>query len=55
MSPDEHAVMVKLRRVLAALDDQQALDLVLGRLKKTKTNIEFLMQVAKNAPGNDED
>ncbi|KAA1022369.1 transcription termination factor Rho [Pseudonocardia sp. EV170527-09] len=55
MSPDEHAVMVKLRRVLAALDDQQALDLVLSRLKKTKTNIEFLMQVAKNTPGKDED
>ncbi|MEJ8281864.1 transcription termination factor Rho [Pseudonocardia sp. DW16-2] len=55
MSPDEHAVMVKLRRVLAALDDQQALDLVLDRLKKTKTNIEFLMQVAKNTPGKDED
>ncbi|ALL75684.1 transcription termination factor Rho [Pseudonocardia sp. EC080610-09] len=55
MSPDEHAVMVKLRRVLSALDDQQAIDLVLDRLKKTKTNIEFLMQVAKNAPGKDED
>ncbi|WP_222132265.1 transcription termination factor Rho [Pseudonocardia sp. C8] len=55
MSPDEHAVMVKLRRVLAALDDQQAIDLVLDRLKKTKTNIEFLMQVAKNAPGKDDD
>ncbi|MFP5020083.1 transcription termination factor Rho [Pseudonocardia phyllosphaerae] len=56
MSPDEHAVMVKLRRILAALDDQQAIDLVLSRLKKTKTNIEFLMQVAKNAPGTqDED
>ena len=55
MSPDEHAVMVKLRRVLAALDDQQAIDLVLDRLKKTKTNIEFLMQVAKNTPGKDDD
>jgi transcription termination factor Rho len=51
LSPDELAVTVKLRRVLAALDDQQALDLVLGRLKKTRTNIEFLMQVAKNSPG----
>ena len=51
MSPDEHAVMVKLRRVLSALDDQQAIDLVLTQLKKNKTNIEFLMQVSKNAPG----
>ena len=51
MSPDEHAVTVKLRRVLSALDDQSAIDLVLDRLRKTRTNIEFLMQVAKNAPG----
>ena len=55
MSPDEHAVVVRLRRVLAALDDQQAIDLVLNRLKKTKTNIEFLMDVAKQTPGKDED
>ncbi len=55
LSPDELAVIVKLRRVLSALDDQQALDLVLGQLKKTRTNIEFLMQVAKSTPGNDND
>ncbi|RZT88073.1 transcription termination factor Rho [Pseudonocardia sediminis] len=55
MSADEHAVMVKLRRVLAALDDQQAIDLVLNRLKKSKTNIEFMMEVAKSTPGKDED
>ncbi|AOS62269.1 transcription termination factor Rho [Actinoalloteichus hymeniacidonis] len=52
LSPDELAVTHKLRRVLAALDDQQALDLVLTQLRKTRTNIEFLMQVAKNTPGN---
>ncbi|MGI5125497.1 transcription termination factor Rho [Pseudonocardia sp. CA-107938] len=55
MSPDEYAVMVKLRRVLSALDDQQAIDLLLTQLKKTRTNIEFLMQVAKNAPGSELD
>ncbi len=54
LSPDEHAVMVKLRRVLAALDDQQAIDLLLTQLRKTRTNIEFLMQVAKNTPGGDD-
>jgi transcription termination factor Rho len=54
LSPDEHAVMVKLRRVLAALDDQQAIDLLLNQLRKTRTNIEFLMQVAKNTPGSDD-
>ncbi|GAY12425.1 transcription termination factor Rho [Pseudonocardia sp. N23] len=55
MSPDEFAVTVKLRRVLSALDDQQAIDLVLDRLRKTRTNIEFLMTVAKSTPGNDND
>nr|WP_245645740.1 transcription termination factor Rho [Pseudonocardia acaciae] len=54
LAPDELAVTVKLRRVLAALDDQQALDLVLTQLRKTRTNIEFLMQVAKNTPNVDE-
>ena len=48
MSPDEYAVMVKLRRVLGGLDDQQAINLLLEQLRKTRTNIEFLMQVAKN-------
>ncbi len=51
MSPDELAVVVKLRRVLAALDTQQAIELVLDRLRKTRSNIEFLMQVAKTTPG----
>jgi transcription termination factor Rho len=54
LAPDEMAVTVKLRRVLSALDDQQALDLVLTQLRKTRTNIEFLMQVAKNTPGTDD-
>nr|WP_218129796.1 transcription termination factor Rho [Pseudonocardia oroxyli] len=51
MSADEFAVSVKLRRVLAALDHQQAIELVLGQLRKTRTNIEFLMQVQKTTPG----
>ena len=55
MSPDEYAVMVKLRRLLPALDDQQAIDLLLTQLRKTRTNIEFLMQVAKSTPGADLD
>ncbi|MBV9313735.1 MAG: transcription termination factor Rho [Pseudonocardia sp.] len=54
LAPDEMAVMVKLRRVLSALDSQQALDLVLTQLRKTRTNIEFLMQVAKSTPGSDD-
>jgi transcription termination factor Rho len=41
----------KLRRVLSALDGQQALELLLERLRKTHSNIEFLMQVQKTTPG----
>ncbi len=50
MGPDEQAVIVRLRRVLSALEPQQALELVLEKLRKTKTNVEFLMTVAKNMP-----
>ncbi|MCX2732253.1 transcription termination factor Rho [Saccharopolyspora sp. NFXS83] len=55
LSPDELAVTHKLRRVLAALDAQQSLELLQDRLRKSRTNIEFLMQVAKNAPGGKDD
>jgi len=51
LSPDELAITVKLRRVLSALDSQQALELLLDRLRKTKSNVEFLMQVAKTTTG----
>jgi transcription termination factor Rho len=51
LSPDELAVTIKLRRVLHALESQQAIDLLLDRLKKTPTNLEFLMQIAKTTPG----
>ncbi|MDI9954534.1 transcription termination factor Rho [Rhodococcus sp. IEGM 1305] len=51
LSPDEAAVLHKLRRVLSGLDSHQAIDLLIDRLKKSKSNIEFLMQVSKTAPG----
>ncbi|MCP2174211.1 transcription termination factor Rho [Williamsia maris] len=55
MSPDEFAIVHKLRRVLSGLDSQQAIDLLISQLKKTKTNIEFLMQVQQNTPGTNND
>jgi transcription termination factor Rho len=55
LSPDELAVTHKLRRVLHALDTQQAIDLLLVQLRKSRTNIEFLMQVAKTTPGAGDD
>jgi len=50
MSKDELAIVWKLRRVLSALDGQQALELLLQKLKQTKSNIEFLMEVQKTTP-----
>ncbi len=53
LSRDELAVTIKLRRVLGSLEQEQAINLLLDRLKKTRTNIEFLMQIAKTTPGQD--
>ncbi len=46
---DELKIMWKLRRVLGALDQQQGIELLLDRLKKTKSNVEFLMQVQQTS------
>jgi transcription termination factor Rho len=50
VSKEELAVMWKLRRVISALDSQASLELMLDRLKKSKSNAEFLMQVQQSTP-----
>jgi transcription termination factor Rho len=50
MAKDELAVVWKLRRVLSGLEGQQGLELMLDRLKKSATNIEFLMSINKTLP-----
>lgn len=60
MSREELAIVWKLRRVLSALDGQQALELMIDKLKSTKSNVEFLMQINQSTPstgrrGGDED
>ncbi len=50
MSKEELAIVWKLRRVLSGLDGQQALELLLERLRKSQSNIEFLMQIQKTTP-----
>jgi transcription termination factor Rho len=50
MAADEVKITWKLRRALAGVDQQQALENVLGRLKETTSNVEFLMQVQKSMP-----
>jgi transcription termination factor Rho len=51
LAPDEYAIVIKLRKVLHSLDSQAALDLLLDKLKQTRTNVEVLMQIAKTTPG----
>ncbi|MDH6123388.1 transcription termination factor Rho [Kitasatospora sp. GP82] len=51
LGSEELAITWKLRRVLHALDSQQAIELLLDKMKQTKSNAEFLMQIAKTTPG----
>ncbi|WP_308012054.1 transcription termination factor Rho [Actinacidiphila acidipaludis] len=52
---EELGIVWKLRRVLHALDQQQAIELLLDKMKQTKSNAEFLMQIAKTTPGQNND
>ena len=51
LAPEEFSIVHKLRRLLSGLDSQQAIDLLINQLKKSRSNVEFLMQVQKTAPG----
>jgi transcription termination factor Rho len=50
LSADEVKITWKLRRALAGLDPQQALEVVLSKLKETGSNVEFLVQMQKSIP-----
>ncbi|MGC4944875.1 transcription termination factor Rho [Streptomyces sp. DT224] len=56
LGSEELGIVWKLRRVLHALDQQQAIELLLDRMKKTQSNAEFLLQIQKTtpAPGNND-
>jgi len=47
LSPDELKIVWQLRRVLHALEPTQALEVLMQRMKDTKSNAEFLLQVQK--------
>jgi transcription termination factor Rho len=49
MTAEEHEVTAKLRRVLAELDPQQAIELLLDRTRSTASNAEFLRQIQLSA------
>ena len=60
MGSEELNIVWRLRRVLHALEPQQALELLLEKMKGTKSNVEFLMQIQKtvvsdNAAGSTKD
>ena len=50
MSSEELKIVWKLRRVLHALEPQQAIELLLNKLRDTRSNYEFLLQVQKTTP-----
>ncbi|WP_193078744.1 transcription termination factor Rho [Brevibacterium aurantiacum] len=50
MTNEEMKVMWQLRRVLSGLEQQQAVELLMSKLKETGSNVEFLMQVQKTTP-----
>ena len=54
MGSEELNIVWKLRRVLHALEPQAALELLLEKMKGTKSNVEFLMQIQKTTSGPDD-
>ena len=55
LGDDETKVMWKLRRALAGVDQQHALDVVLRNLNETSSNVEFLVKVQKSIPSADKE
>ncbi|TAL21266.1 MAG: transcription termination factor Rho [Frankiales bacterium] len=54
LAPEELRIVLQLRRVLHALDTTASLELLLDKMKKTRTNVEFLMQIAKTTVNENE-
>ncbi len=50
LGSDELKVVWNLRRVLHALDQQQSIELLMSKLRETKSNYDFLLQVQKTTP-----
>lgn len=50
LPPEELKIAWKLRRVLSALDQQQAIELMLSKLRETHSNAEFLLSIQKTTP-----
>ena len=50
IDPAQLKIMWRLRRLFAGLEQQQAIELVLSKLKDTQSNAEFLMVLSKTTP-----
>jgi transcription termination factor Rho len=50
LDPEELQLAWRLRRVLHALDSAQAIELLIDKMKQTKSNAEFLKEIAKANP-----
>jgi transcription termination factor Rho len=53
LAPEELKITWQLRRVLHALEPQQALELLMEQMRKTRSNAEFLLQVQKTTLGSE--
>lgn len=51
LSSEEIKIMWRLRRVLAGLDQEQALGVLTSKLRETQSNVEFLLTVQKSGLG----
>jgi transcription termination factor Rho len=51
LEAEELSLAWRLRRVLHALDAAQAIELLIDKMKQTKSNAEFLKEIAKANPG----
>jgi Transcription termination factor len=52
LTAEEVQITTRLRRMLAGLEPQQQLEVVLSKLKETQSNVEFLVQIQKSLPTN---
>jgi transcription termination factor Rho len=48
LSPEEYAIVVKLRRALQPVGSANAVEQLLEHLRKTRTNAEFLYSLAQS-------
>ena len=50
LTQEELKVIWRLRRLMGGLEKEAAIELILGKLRESQSNAEFLMSVAKTAP-----